>query len=115
MKAKSIGLLSLLGALVLLGCSEAVKLTAPMPAAELAAYQSCTQNGDCVYVTNGCCDCANGGEDAAINRSLLSAFQSRFDCGAAMCTLMAAIPPCGSGAVGCQQGKCTYARILPAK
>jgi len=79
-----------------------------MPADVLAQYQTCTKDDECAFVNNGCCDCGNGGEEAAINKNELDAFRARFDCTGVPCTEMARIPACGSGIVSCVEGKCRY-------
>ena len=38
--------------------------------------QECIADADCIYVDNGCCDCANGGMETAINSTKLSSFKS---------------------------------------
>lgn len=80
----------------------------PLPESEYSTYQNCGNDADCVVVQNGCCDCANGGKDIAINRLHLEKFKSLFSCEQVMCTLMAAVPPCGSGVVSCVSKKCKY-------
>lgn len=80
-----------------------------MSAAEALAYRGCVTAGDCVYVTNGCCDCVNGGEDMAVNRGLVDAFRGNFSC-SGRCTMIGALPACGSGAVACEDGLCVYHR-----
>ena len=82
--------------------------TGIIPASVLSQYQSCTSDDDCTFVNNGCCDCANGGEEAAINASNEDAFNARFDCDDITCTGVARVPPCGSGTVSCVYGKCSY-------
>lgn len=80
----------------------------PLGEFELGRYQYCGADKDCMVVNNGCCDCANGGKDVAINRERLQAFKDRFDCMQVMCTQLAAEPLCGSGLVSCINHKCKY-------
>lgn len=94
-----------LALLILAACGG--KTDQPLLAAETLEYRSCAADSECVYVTNGCCDCANGGEDLAINASRLDDFRDEFSCGGA-CTLIGAVPPCGSGTVSCEAGLCVY-------
>lgn len=75
---------------------------------ELRTFQSCQNDGECVLVTNGCCDCANGGEEAAINKSSLDEFRSLFKCEDVACTLLARVPPCGTGTLACTNGICEF-------
>jgi hypothetical protein len=82
--------------------------TKPIPEKELERYQYCGEDSHCMAVQNGCCDCANGGKDIAIARDAEKDFKARFDCGRAACTLMASIPPCGSGVVSCVNHRCHY-------
>ena len=80
----------------------------PLPESEYRSYQNCGLDTDCVVVQNGCCDCANGGKDIAINKLQLQKFKARFNCDQIMCTMMAAAEPCGSGVVSCVANKCHY-------
>ena len=75
---------------------------------ELGKYQYCGSDRDCTVANNGCCDCANGGEDVAINVAQVAEFKARFDCLSQMCTERGAEPPCGSGVVTCLNHKCRY-------
>lgn len=88
--------------------TESFADTKKLDAADLAQYQYCGQDSDCVIVQNGCCDCANGGEDAAISSRHIKTFKARLDCLDTACTERAAIPACGSGTVSCISGKCRY-------
>lgn len=75
---------------------------------ELGKYQYCGQDSDCMKAINGCCDCANGGQDAAVNKAQYQDFLTRFRCVDVMCTQLARTPPCGSGVVSCVNHKCRY-------
>src|SRR5687768_11842552 len=44
-------------------------LRTPMPVAEIDPYRACVRDDDCLWVTNGCCDCANGGIEVAVARN----------------------------------------------
>ena len=79
----------------------------PLADADTHAYRQCKVDDDCVYATNGCCDCANGGSDIAVRRDQLDAFRARFSCEVA-CTEVGALPACGSGQTKCEAGLCTY-------
>ena len=83
-------------------------ITTPLDSFELGKYQYCGSDQDCVPVNNGCCDCANGGEDVAVNKERLEAFRARFDCLHVACTERASIPPCGTGVVSCISHRCHY-------
>lgn len=80
----------------------------PLSEFELGRYQYCGADKDCMVVNNGCCDCANGGKDVAINKERLQAFKSRFDCIQVVCTQLAAEQLCGSGLLSCINHKCKY-------
>ena len=80
----------------------------PISRGLLVQYQNCEKDSDCVYIQNGCCDCANGGEDTSININEQQEFQENFDCTNVTCTLIAPLTPCGSGTVSCFSGLCEY-------
>ena len=75
---------------------------------ELAKYQYCGRDSDCVVSINGCCDCANGGIEVSVNKDRVESFRSRFDCLHVACTRRAASPPCQSGVVSCVSHRCQY-------
>lgn len=75
---------------------------------ELGRYQYCGDDRDCIVVSNGCCDCANGSPDVSINKDRLPAFQERFSCVDVICGEKSADPICGSGVVSCINHKCNY-------
>lgn len=83
-------------------------LTKPLTAFELGRYQYCGADADCVLAQNGCCDCANGGEDVAVNKERLAAFRARFDCLYVNCANKEVFPACGTGVVSCVNHKCKY-------
>lgn len=90
-------------------CADAKKpIKTPLDSFELGKYQYCGSDRDCVVANNGCCDCANGGEDVAVNKERLEAFRERFDCLHVQCTMRASVPPCGSGLVSCINHRCKY-------
>jgi hypothetical protein len=80
----------------------------PMSDSETLQYRGCAQDLDCIYVQNGCCDCANGGEDIAVEVTKLTEFMEKFDCTNVACTMIAATPACGTGTVACKTGLCEY-------
>ena len=67
--------------------SEGLKTS--MPEAETLKYRTCTTDSDCIYINNGCCDCANGGEELSININQQEEFQDEFDCNDVSCTEIA--------------------------
>jgi len=104
--------IALLSFVVIAGCSSSNNNSTNkgvLSDTETLPYKNCAVDSDCIYTTNGCCDCANGGEDIAINKSKLSDFEALFNCSGA-CTMIGAVPPCGSGTVSCQSGLCVYTK-----
>ena len=81
----------------------------PLPEEEALAYRRCEMDEECVYVTNGCCDCVNGGKDLAVNREQVDAFRKNFVC-SGRCTMIGTVVACGSGTVACEGGLCVYHR-----
>ena len=79
-----------------------------MAASELESYQACGSDEDCIWITNGCCDCANGGVEVAIARTKKSAFEARFDCSNLPCTSRGREVECGTGTVACQNALCVF-------
>ncbi|MCB0322388.1 MAG: hypothetical protein KDD69_02410 [Bdellovibrionales bacterium] len=75
---------------------------------ELAKYQYCGRDSDCVVAINGCCDCVNGGTEVAVNAERLAAFEARFDCLHVQCSHNPANPPCENGVVSCVNHRCRY-------
>ena len=97
---------------------ESEKATGPLPEFELLRYTYCGDDRDCVKAVNGCCDCANGGEDVAVNKERLLNFRDRFDCVHVPCGEEERTPSCGSGVVTCVNHRCHYIepdRIKPPK
>lgn len=80
----------------------------PLSAFELAKYQYCGDDKDCIIAINGCCDCANGGIEVAVNKDRLEAFRERFECLYEACGNKPADPPCANGVVSCVNHKCIY-------
>lgn len=76
---------------------------------QLKEFQECSEDAECVYVDNGCCDCANGGKEAAVNVTKVADFKKALDCSDARCTELARIPECGTGQIKCNEGLCTFA------
>ncbi|HQH28156.1 MAG TPA: hypothetical protein PLP17_12220 [Oligoflexia bacterium] len=82
--------------------------TKPLDDFELARYQYCGTDKDCVVSINGCCDCANGGIEVAVNKERRDDFRKRFDCLYFECSHKPANPPCANGVVSCVNHKCRY-------
>ena len=82
----------------------------PLGAFELARYQYCGRDSDCIIVQNGCCDCAQGGEQAAINKNRLEAFEANFSCLNAECGEREPrrVISCRDAVVSCVQHKCKH-------
>jgi hypothetical protein len=47
---------------------RAVERVGAVPESDLAPFQACARDEDCTWTTNGCCDCANGGNEIGIAR-----------------------------------------------
>ena len=88
------------------------KTDKPLSDLELSAFQYCGTDRDCVKAVNGCCDCANGGVDVAVNKEKLSQFSSHFDCNSTSCE-NTNNQQCGTGVVSCIELKCHY--LPPSK
>jgi hypothetical protein len=86
------------------------KLEGPMPEQLTLEYRACDTDADCVLALNGCCDCANGGHDIAVNRAKLGDFVARFQC-ASGCTERGG--KCGDGTIACKNELCTYGSKPP--
>jgi hypothetical protein len=85
--------------------SKGPTFSGPMEDRLTLEYRACATDTDCVLAQNGCCDCANGGEDIAIHRDHVEAFKARFQCGGG-CTEIGG--DCGRGAISCENKLCTY-------
>lgn len=64
---------------------------------ELEQFQYCESDEDCVYANNGFCDCANGGEEVAVNWDQVNGFEDIFHSRRKICTRMGREIPCGVG------------------
>ncbi|MEI6079617.1 MAG: hypothetical protein WCQ53_03145 [bacterium] len=82
----------------------------PLSDANALKYRSCSKDSDCTYTNNGCCDCANGGKDIAVNTKALTDFRTNFNCQNVACTMLAAVPACGTGTIACKSNLCEYTR-----
>lgn len=82
--------------------------TEPLPISSLDEYRRCVRDDQCTWINNGCCDCANGGEDIAVALDKAKAFRARFDCANTPCTAMDIEPPCGTGEATCKAGLCVF-------
>ena len=78
---------------------------------ETLQYRTCTQDTDCIYAQNGCCDCANGGESIAIKITKLIEFEALFACENIVCTELSAVPACDQqGTAKCESGICEFVK-----
>jgi len=80
----------------------------PLPDDVLNQYQHCDTDDDCIYVNNGCCDCANGGFESCIRREFLGHYYNHFSCSNVICTGIGRDPPCGTGTPRCRNNKCFF-------
>jgi hypothetical protein len=113
MATTNLSLLLALSTLVV-GCSSSsgARQTKPLPLTGLSSYRACQTDDQCAWVTNGCCDCANGGDEIAVARDKQEAFRALFSCEDVPCTEVDVDPPCGTGEVKCEQNLCVF---KPAK
>lgn len=100
--------------------SDAIPQVNPLSDLELDIYLRCQSYSDCVYVNNGCCDCANSGfygndqiriekgKEIAINKNKTADFKARFNCAGVSCTERLGVPPCGDGLVRCINNLCNF-------
>lgn len=88
--------------------AEPPRSNAPLSDADLHRYQYCGNDKDCVIARNGCCDCANGGFDVAINKMRIEDFKDRFNCMSTYCTQIAPATPCAIGTVTCVEHRCDF-------
>jgi hypothetical protein len=79
-----------------------------LPDSELAKYQYCGKDSDCMQVINGCCQCMQGDPFTAINRDMLAEFMSRFTCSKVTCSEDTVNHSCNDGTVSCINFKCHY-------
>jgi hypothetical protein len=90
--------------------AQTSKFAEPMPTHLTLDYRACTNDADCVLAQNGCCDCANGGEDIAVRRDRAAAFRERFRCEDG-CTEIGG--SCGQGTITCEEQLCVYRPPAP--
>jgi hypothetical protein len=90
--------------LLLLLAPIAQARTKSFTAAELKQYQKCEDTSNCIRVTNGCCDCANGGDTTAVSRAFDKKFEKLFSCEKTMCTQKAG--DCNFREPVCVKGLC---------
>jgi hypothetical protein len=100
--------------------SGAIPQVNPLPDLELEKYLGCQSDIDCVYVNNGCCDCANSGfygddqmriekgKEIAVNKNKMADFKARFNCAGVSCTERLGVPACGDGIVTCKNNLCNF-------
>jgi len=81
--------------------------TEPYSESELNKFQYCGSDDDCIALSNGCCDCAQGGQFVAINKERQPDFGGNFNCIDFVCPK----PDrslCMKGVVSCVEHKCRY-------
>jgi hypothetical protein len=82
-----------------------LKNSPPMAEELTLRFRTCVGDSDCVWESNGCCDCANGGRDIAMNRDMVSEFREQFNC-SGECTKRADRHGCRRGKVYCKDSIC---------
>lgn len=75
---------------------------------DLARYQYCGADSDCVVALNGCCGCEDGGQEVAINKDRLEAFRANFSCDNVACGQKLSSTRCFGGVVSCIEHRCRY-------
>lgn len=75
---------------------------------ELAKYQYCGKDSDCMQVINGCCQCMQGDPFTAINKDMLGDFMKQFSCTKVTCPDDVKTHSCNDGVVSCVNFKCRY-------
>jgi len=80
-----------------------------LPQIFLNNFQECAKDDDCVYANNGFCDCANGGEQVAVNKDNLEDFENLFKPKTVPCTKKGSPIPCDiGGGIKCESGQCVF-------
>jgi hypothetical protein len=97
---------------------RAVERVGALPESDLTPFQACARDEDCTWATNGCCDCANGGNEIGVARRQEAAFKERLACTTKNipCHMMAIEPPCGTGEIKCESSRCVFrssGQLLP--
>jgi hypothetical protein len=87
----------------------------PLSEEQTRSFRACATQADCEITLNGCCDCANGGEDVAVNKARVVEFRQQFDCSQTHCNNEGTMAPCRSGEVSCVDGLCRYAKPKPRR
>ena len=90
------------------GLTSSGLATAPISEEDLYRFRYCGSDSDCIAVVNGCCDCANGGQEVAIAKSSLGEFKALFDCNQVSCGQRYPTPECRQGYVSCLKNRCTF-------
>lgn len=76
---------------------------------DLARYQYCGSDRDCVIEINGCCECETGGQEVAINKGRVEAFRANFkECKNIACSEVLEQNHCGGGVVTCVEHRCKF-------
>lgn len=89
---------TLCGTLLFLALAACAGSSDPLPPDELAKYQMCSADTDCVLATNAPTSCCaqGGGGNTAINKDQVDAFRDAFDnpdCKDALCAAIAIVGP----------------------
>lgn len=79
-----------------------------MSAEELANYQYCGRDSDCIEVINGCCQCLQGDKYVAIAKNRYKDFKMSFNCDNISCPKEESFDNCQEGVLSCINHKCEY-------
>jgi hypothetical protein len=79
-----------------------------LPESELAKYQYCGKDSDCMQVINGCCQCLQGDPFTTINKNMLEDFRKKFNCNKVTCPDDNRAFSCHDGLVSCINYRCHY-------
>jgi hypothetical protein len=93
-----------------LGVHQPVEGKPKQKARRAASGEVCRADADCALVTDGCCNCNQGGKQRAILSRGRSAYEKRRKsiCQQIMCpALMSEDPSCVAGHAVCKDGACT--------
>ncbi len=75
---------------------------------QLAKFQYCGRDSDCIEVINGCCQCLQGDKYVAIAKNRYKDFKMSFNCENVSCPKEENVDNCKEGVLSCINHQCTY-------